>query len=194
MGAFERKITNMYSQIHPRWNRGHILSVVSFALELSYLYLPDKRDTCYYAALLHDIGRTVSNKNHSKQGAEFVRQHQMFDDILPDRELVAKAIEEHAGWRTPTSDVSRIVSDADREHYTDVEICRRALKLRDNHTFTDNVEEAETVRKKLRNKIGRVNTYFDTTRDSMDKVLKEVESMKSEKIISIIDDWQNILL
>lgn len=189
----ENQVMDMYRDLHPRWNVGHIKSVMSFASELAAAYLPDKVETCRLAALLHDIGRIRDNRKHCEQGAAVLDREPMFE-CLPDFHLIRKSIIEHSGYKEPTTDVSRIVNDADREHYPDIEICRTDLKLTSKSQFNSREEECEAVRKKLNNNLTNIRTYFDATKKSLKSTKRVINSMSQDHMSSIIDSWRDTLL
>ncbi len=94
----------------------HVEKVRKEAKGLAEKYAPEDVDLVDEAARLHDIGNAIDRDLHEEIGAEVVANEPHLQQKWGDRlNLLVEAIREHrASSGNPTSEVARIISDADR--------------------------------------------------------------------------------
>ncbi|MEI8067385.1 MAG: HD domain-containing protein [Candidatus Shapirobacteria bacterium] len=111
------KYEKMYDNFDGGHDRKHFISVRKLAVSLAKKYAPDKIELAYIAATLHDIGLSVSRKNHELNGEKLIKKDKYLKTNLSkdDFKELCHAIRQHrASTGNPKTIVAKIVSDSDR--------------------------------------------------------------------------------
>lgn len=105
--------------------------VERMAVELATVYAPDRIVAVRAAAILHDVGLSVSRDNHEAIGADIIlADEDLRVELGEDFPAVVEAVREHrSSTGCPQGTIAKIVSDADRASDTAGEKVERALSF-----------------------------------------------------------------
>lgn len=135
------KYEKMYDNVDAGHDMTHIEQVRERAISLGKKYLPSKLDELYIAATLHDIGLTISRKDHEENGAKLVAKDKELARIV-GQENMADIINSIASHRystgTPTDTFGKIIYDADKTGVTAQQsVCRACIYNAAKYPKTD---------------------------------------------------------